>query len=535
ETGSSIIIMAKDVTDCSRVQSALYKSAAQYRNLAEHASDGICLVQDGKLKYVNERMLEMGNYKLADLVGVSVAKLVPNDSMGEVQKWHEAFRADAEGVVRFESRWLKSNGSQLEVECNVSVTEYEGRRASLLVVRDVTSSKKAERELAQAHVFLQSVLDGMGETIMVIGTDYRFRMLNKAARELHGENIGDKAITDLFCHQVVHGYSEPCDERLHRCPLRRVTESGQPFSAVKTYPDANGERRSRELYATPVFDEHNALIAIIEVGRDITERVREEENRKQLETKLFRQQKDESISTLAGGIAHDFNNILTSVLGYAELLHRSPVVPDREKGLAKNVVVAVRRMVKLTRQMEAYIRRGKQQPYAIALNNVIQEVFDLVRNEERGGIMYELDLDEELWMVDADPSQLSQALINILANAVEAIGKEVGLISVKGYNDLRDEECECYPDALLPAGPYVHLELADNGPGIPDEFLKRIFEPYYSTKFIGRGLGLAATQGIIRNHKGCIVVESSDEGGTVFHIYLPKAGSQSNDPGSFGL
>ncbi|MDH3360665.1 MAG: PAS domain S-box protein, partial [Desulfobulbaceae bacterium] len=294
ETGPSIILMVQDVTDRRIAQSALYKSTAQYRNLAEHASDGICLVQDGKLVYVNERMYKMGGYQLADLVGISLAKLVPNDSLHDVQKWHDAFREDVEEVISFDSRWLHSDGSQLEVECNVSGTEYGGRRAALLVIRDVSSRKKAERELAQAHAFLQSVMDGMGETIMVIGTDYRFRMLNKAARKLHEKNLAGKDVKDLFCYQVVHGFSEPCDEALHRCPLRQIIATGKPFSAVKTYSEKDGKSRSSELYATPVFDEQNELTGIIEVGRDISERVREEESRKQLEAKLFRHQKDES-------------------------------------------------------------------------------------------------------------------------------------------------------------------------------------------------------------------------------------------------
>lgn len=529
ETGPSIIVMAQDITERRRAQRSLYKSAAQYRNLAEHSSDGICLVQDGRLKYVNDRLLEMGGYHLADLVGMEITKLVPTDSLHDVQKWHQAFREDVEEGLSFDSFWLHSNGDQLEIECNVSATEYDGRRAALLVVRDVTSRKQAERELRQAHTFLQSVMDGMSESIMVIGIDYRVRMLNSAAQKLYAKNLIDRDQSDMFCYQVVHGYEAPCDEESHRCPLRRIVDTGKSFSAVKSHTDTSGQRRSTELYATPVFDEQNELTGIIEVGRDITERVREEESRKQLEAKLFRQQKDESISTLAGGIAHDFNNILTSVLGYAELLHRSSAVPEREQQLAKNVLESVRRMVKLTRQMEAYIKRGKQEPYEIILNTLIREVFELVRKEKRGGISYELELDDNLWSVSVDPSQLSQALINILTNAVEAIGNEVGTLTVRTYNDLLEEDRECQTHVRLAAGPYVHVEIVDSGPGIPAEALGRIFEPYYSTKFIGRGLGLAATLGIIRNHHGCVDVESSAEDGTVFHIFLPRADAIPDD------
>lgn len=138
-------------------------------------------------------------------------------------------------------------------------------------------------------------------------------------------------------------------------------------------------------------------------------------------------------------------------------------------------------------------------------------------------------LDDDLWSVSVDPSQLSQALINILTNAVEAIGNEIGTLTVRTYNELVEEDRDCKTRGRLAAGPYVHIEIADSGPGIPPEAVGRIFEPYYSTKFIGRGLGLAATLGIIRNHHGCITVESSAEEGTVFHIYLPEARAFEND------
>ncbi|MDH5297960.1 MAG: PAS domain S-box protein [Desulfobulbaceae bacterium] len=519
DTGASIIVMAQDVTERRRAQRSLVRSAAQYRNLAEHANDGICIVQDGRLKYVNQQLLKMGDYHLADLVGVPVTRLIPSDSLDEVQRWYEAFQTDREDEgLRFESCWLHRDASRIEVECNVSATEYDGRRAALVVVRDITGRRQAERQLRQAHRFLQSVIDGMSESIMVIGTDYRVRMMNKVARILYGE----PGTEEPFCHQLLHGLDQPCAE-VERCPLGNVVRTGKPFATVKTRQDPKGEIRSAEIFATPVFSDRNEITGIIEVARDISERLRLEEERKQLEARLFQQQKEESISTLAGGIAHDFNNILTSVLGYAELLHRSPAVPEKERGLASNVVESVRRMVKLTRQMESYIKRGKQQPQEVSLNTLLQEVLVLAGKEKRVGIIYDLQLAEDLWPVGIDPSQITQALINILTNGIEAMGQGPGTMTIRTHNEVRSEEWECQANIRLPAGAYVHLEIGDTGPGIPADSLDRIFEPYFSTKFIGRGLGLAATLGIINNHHGGIRVESSAERGTLFHVYLPRA------------
>jgi len=526
ETGQSIIVMAQDGTERRRAQRALYKSAAQYRNLAEHANDGICIVQDARLKYVNQQLLKMGDYHLADLLGVPVTKLIRSDSLPQLQQWYDAFHADLEEGMRFETCWMHRDGSAIEVECNVSATDYEGRRAALVVVRDITERKRTERELSRAHTFLRSVIDGMSESVMVIGIDYRVLMMNRVAQTLYlteGEEGEGQC-----CHQVKHGKEQPCAEDVCQCPLRQIKETGEPFTLIHTHRFQDGGQAPLELLTTPVRDENGAIVAAIIVGRNVSDRLREEKERKQLEAKLFQQQKEESISTLAGGIAHDFNNILTSVLGYAELLHRSPVVPEPERVLARNVLDSVRRMVRLTRQMEAYIKRGKQQPLEVFPNVMLREVMELAGKEKQGGIVLQAELADDLWPVAADPSQLSQALLNIVTNGVEAMGQGPGTLTVRTSNEQHDTELECQSHLQLPAGSWVHIAIGDTGPGIAADSLERIFEPYYSTKFIGRGLGLAATLGIIRNHHGGVRVESSPETGTVFHIYLPRAAQPEN-------
>ncbi len=530
DAGKTVIVMAQDITEHRRAQRALYKSAAQYRNLAEHANDGICIVQDARLKYVNQQLLKMGGYHLADLLGVPVTQLVCPDSLAQVREWYDAFHAGREESMRFESRWLHRDGTPIEVECNVGTTEYEGRRAALVVVRDISERKRAERELHRAHTFLQSVIDGMSESIMVIGSDYRIMMMNKTARTHYGCEAGGEG---EFCYLVKRNRSGPCPREEFPCPIQEVLVSCQPFKcpSVERLTREGMGSITLEIYATPIVDEEGGVVGVIVVGRDISQRIQEEHERQQLEAKLFLRQKEESISTLAGGIAHDFNNILTSVLGYAELLHRSPSIPEPEQGLARNVVEAVRRMVRLTRQMETYIRRGKQQPLEMAPNDLLREVLVLACKEKRSGITVVEDLAPDLWPVEGDPSQLSQALLNILTNGIEAMGQEAGTLTVRTVNEHHDAELECQGHVRLAAGAYVHVAICDTGPGIPPDTIERIFEPYFSTKFIGRGLGLAATLGIIRNHHGGLRVESGATG-TVFHLYLPRYGCEEKCAGA---
>ncbi|MFC1523191.1 transporter substrate-binding domain-containing protein [Thermodesulfobacteriota bacterium] len=168
-------------------------------------------------------------------------------------------------------------------------------------------SAQAKEALHTASTFLQSVIDGVTETIIVIDTEYRIIMSNKAAQELF---FGDFSAEAPFCYQITHKQDEPCSGGDHPCSLKEVLKTKKPYTVIHNHIKKDGVKYPVELLASPIFDEHGEVTGIIEVGRDISERLKIEEERKKLETSLFQQQKDQSIATLAGGIAHDFNNIL---------------------------------------------------------------------------------------------------------------------------------------------------------------------------------------------------------------------------------
>jgi PAS domain S-box-containing protein len=254
--------------------------------------------------------------------------------------------------------------------------------------------------------------------------------------------------------------------------------------------------------------------AIISLLTDITER-------KAAETALLQRQREESISTLAGGIAHDFNNILLGVLGSSTLL--AETLPPGHSGadLCEMIATSARRMADLTAKLLAYARGGKHEPVPLDVNAAVHDTVRMLRGSQPSQVRLQLHLAHDLWPIEADQGQLHQVLLNLAFNAFEAMNGAGGTLAILTDN-CTSEDWVCGNSRDHAAGDYVHICVRDDGPGMDEATCERVFEPYFSTKAQGRGLGLAAVQGIVRNHGGCISVQSAPQRGTAFHIYLPR-------------
>ncbi len=408
----------------------------------------------------------------------------------------------------------------------VSVTPYfssDNKLAgSIHVARDITEQKNAQKRVEEERAFLQIIIDSIADPIMVIDSSYQVQLMNRAAREKSGKRSPVSGAQ--FCHQISHQSGDPCSGLEHPCPLKAAKEQLRPVTVTHNHRRRDGEEFVVEISASPIFDETGCVSGIIEISRDITEKMRLEQLKIKLDQKLAQQQKEESILTLAAGIAHDFNNILMSVLGNAELLSMRLQRSEKEKALADNIVESSERMANLTNQLLAYAKGGMYSPRMLSVRTLIQEVLALAHRGKAMAVEIELDLAEDLWPVFADQSQLKQALMNLFANAFEAMEHTGGRIRVQASNETINSVWECTTFRHEhPAGEYIHLVITDSGPGIHPDFQLRIFDPFFSTKFLGRGLGLAAAAGIFQSHKGCISVQSEPGKGAAFHIHLPRA------------
>ena len=255
--------------------------------------------------------------------------------------------------------------------------------------------------------------------------------------------------------------------------------------------------------------------------------------RKQAEEAMHRTSRLEVTTTLAGGIAHEFNNLMVGVLGNAELLKMKLFErPDLEDSLT-NICDAAQKAGQLAQQMLAYARGGKYMSEHLSLNDFIHEI---LRHQERSfpsRIRVDCVLEPQLWTLEADPTQMSQVISNLCANAVESI-EDQGEITIKTHNLEVKEGYSCpYPD--LKPNHYVSFSIEDTGCGMDSETQSKVFEPFFSTKFRGRGLGLAAVYGIVKNHGGLIKVTSQVDRGSKFEVFLPallteKKGLYSREP-----
>jgi len=259
------------------------------------------------------------------------------------------------------------------------------------------------------------------------------------------------------------------------------------------------------------------------VFRDITEQRRAEEEKRKLEEQVRQTQKLESLGVLAGGIAHDFNNLLMVVLGHTELALKEISPMSAARGSIVEIATAASRATELCRQMLAYAGKSSFALERTGVRELVEEMAHLLKTAISKKAILNLNLERGLPPIEADPSQIRQIVMNLIINASEAIGDLSGVITVSVGATRCDEEylrrTELRQD--LAPGLYVHLEVTDTGSGMDEMTRSRIFEPFFSTKFAGRGLGLAAVLGIVRAHKGALKVYSEPGKGTTFKILFP--------------
>ena len=257
--------------------------------------------------------------------------------------------------------------------------------------------------------------------------------------------------------------------------------------------------------------------------RDITDLRRAEAERRALEVKMWQAQKLESLGVMAGGIAHDFNNLLMAILGHASLAQEKGATPAQTGESLREIECAARRAAELCRQMLAYAGRGQFVEEPVQLSALVAESVRLLRVSIAKNAILHCELAEDLPCIVADPGQLRQVVMNLVINASEALGAGEGSIRVATGTMQCDRDYLSGGIASEPAtpGPYVFLEVADSGCGMDAATLGRIFEPFFSTKFTGRGLGLASVLGIVRQHRGVMKVTSAPAQGTVFRVLFP--------------
>ncbi len=261
-----------------------------------------------------------------------------------------------------------------------------------------------------------------------------------------------------------------------------------------------------------------------ELYHEMTERLRMEEEQSKLELQIQQTQKHESLGIMAGGIAHDFNNILMAIQGNVELAKFESPVGSKVCGFLHDIEKAAMRAANLTRQMLAFSGRGHAVIQAVDLNRQVTDMNQILEASFNKKITLQYDFQTPLPYVDGDPSQLGQVVMNLVINAMEAIGDKTGVVLVRTGSKWYEAGMfmSMWWKESLPAGRYVYLEVVDTGCGMDESTQMRMFDPFFTTKFTGRGLGLATVMGIVKGHRGAIEVCSEVGKGSTIRVLFPE-------------
>ena len=393
----------------------------------------------------------------------------------------------------------------LNEELESSKEELEATNEELTTVNQELQIRNTELE--SAREFAQATIDTVRSSLVVLGPDLRVLRANQSFYRTFG--VSPAEIEHRFIYELGGGHwSIP--------RLRLLLEEVLPANHVMEdfevdYDPGPAGRRTLLMNARRFEREQRILLAI----EDVTEIRRAEEH-------LRQSQKMEAIGYLAAGVAHDFNNLLTGILGNASLLLSALPQNDTRRKLIDNVISGGERAADLTRQLLAYAGKGRFYLERVDLSDAVMQVSGLSHSSIPHNVQLRLDLDKDLPLLLVDKGQMQQVAMNLIINAAEAIGKAAGTILVRtGRQTVTGPLPDLHPNQPLACGEYVFLEVQDDGIGMDEQTICRIFDPFFTTKFTGRGLGLAAVLGAVRQQKGAVQVRSVPGRGSSFRVLFP--------------
>ncbi len=402
---------------------------------------------------------------------------------------------------------------------DLTTSEVQELRQRVTELQRALHDHDQELETLRASERLhRSVLDTAGSIILCLDADYRIVEWNRAAERLYGrhraEVMGENYLQLFLPESVRASVAADIQKVLHGAP----TEGFE--NPVRT---ADGTERLLLWNVSPLVGVDGVARGIVAVGQDITERARAEDARRRLEHWLQQAEKLESLEALAGGIAAEFNHLLTRILRSAA---RCRVVQDghgTEQEIVREVERAARDAINIANQMATYAGRRSFELYALFLNRHIEETTDVVQALLRDNITLSYELAPGLPPLMAHSGHLQQMLINLVANAADALETKAGQITIA--TGLLDADArllrETYLGDQLSEGEYVYLEVTDDGVGMHPDVRAKMFDPFFSTNVPKRGLGLAAVLGIVRGHGGGIHVTSAPGKGTRIRVLFP--------------
>ena len=499
-----------DVTDREESLRALRDSEARFRAVLEAAPDATLLADsEGRIILVNERLEQLFGYPRAELLGESVDKLIPPDLRAthgaHIAQYIGAPRARMMGAGR-QLFACRKDGSSFAADISLNSMTQGTEVVVLAAIRDVTDRREAEAQLRHQATLLNLARDAIIER----GLDRRIRFWNDGAARLYGWSR-EEALGRVSVDLLVPG---PERDRFETV-WKGVTQYGEWHGDLH-YTRRDGHKLIVETHWTLVRDAAGQPTAALSIDTDVTER-------RALETQALRNQRMESLGTMAGGITHDLNNVFQPIRLATELL-RDELSDPQQLALVDLLDSSARRGAELVGQVLTFARGAAVERSPVRLERVVEDALQVVCKTCPKHITISTEWADDIWTVSADATQLHQVIMNLCLNSVDAL-PHGGVITVGIENREIDEQfARMHLDAAT--GAHVALRVTDNGTGMSAETRDRIFEPFFTTKGLekGTGLGLATVYGIVKGHGGFITVYSEPGAGTSFTVFLPASG-----------
>ena len=517
ESASAMVSIDRRLPECTSCMDGASKLARRNEAILRSAMDGFFVV-DAQCRFleVNDAFCRMMGYTHDELMRMRISDLEVDEAENGGVPSHTRT-----GLHHFPTAHRHKDGHLVHLEISINVLRDNGQKILVGFARDETERLRAERELSRLTHEQKLILDSAAEGIAGIDRDGRITFINAAGAGTldgrPGEFIGRQV------HEALFGTDGTADAHQQPGPVQTVLANDTGLLRLCGYfQRTNGERFPAEYSLTPMLQGLSVIGAVI-VFKDLSEHCRLLEERRNLEAQMLQSQKLESLGLLAGGIAHDLNNMLAGIQGNAILANESLDDSEAVDCRLTRIVAVCQRASKVVRQILTYAGRVACETGPLQLNDFVLEMKEFMRAIVSATIRLETRLETDLPTTEADAGQMQQVITSLIINAAEAIGETTGLIILSTQRrDLTQAEIiRSYAGQELRPGRYVCLAIEDDGCGMPAEMLDRIFEPFYSSKGSGRGLGLSAVRGIALAHKGGLRVESTVGHGTRVEILLP--------------
>ena len=496
-----------DITDRKQAEEALRESETRYRTIFEGAAEGILIAdfETKDIKYANPAICRMLGYTEEEIKNLGVRGI---HSKADCDRVISGFEAQTREKINLmpDIPFLSKDGTIIDADINATKVFIDGRECNIGCITDITERKRNEEALRKSEEKYRTLFDASKDAVYSSTREGEFLDVNQSWLDLFDYTREEMA--DLKAEKI---YVNP-DDRIKF--QKEIEEEGFVKDFELKLRKKDGKKMDCLLTSSLSRAADGSISGYRGILRDVTEQ-------NKMEDQLRQAQRMESIGTLAGGIAHDFNNLIQAIYGYTQIMMMEKEPGDPDYSRLEAIERVARRAGDLTKQILLFSRKGEVNLRPVELNLEVKETCELLERSIPKMISIELHLGEKLKIINADPAQIEQIMMNLGVNARDAM-PDSGKLVFETENVILDEEY-CKMHLEITPGEYVVLSVSDTGHGMDRETVEHIFEPFFTTKETGRGtgLGLATVYGIVKSHGGHISCYSEPGQGTTFKIYFP--------------